>query len=388
MHRVAHNAPVIVYGEGSSAVFTIQALLQRGEHVVWAAGSGAKLLPVMPYVKSELALATLQQAQLFLEGEASFAKGTFHRVFRNKSFKMPSWKRTADLSVQASAFEEMVSDTERTFCGLQEFKITNVQITALEQMLREKIDSNALVTKVSTAPVVELEVFEQGGKIQFANGFITEFKQFFYCDSFAELKSIPKLFTILKHQVGNVKSANFQSALQVVFTHSVPLLQTLETGLMIPLTREAGENTDRHVIGYFIEPMKSIWTVFLQPEEVEENHEIMKKLRRMKQALNKAFDSPDFLPEGMKEFMATVQKEQVRFEESYLATSGSLKASAANADFVLLSDSLGFSSSLERIATEFGYDAAAVMDSSMEMGIDLSAIPNREEPAHQFDHTV
>ncbi len=354
------TTPVIVFGEGSAAVFLIQKLVQKGEQIIWAAGSGARLLPVMPSVNSELALATLLDAQKGLTDEVyanPIEMGIFHRVFRNKAFKLPSWKRTSDVVAQKQAFAELVWDPEQAYLGVQEHRIAGVSPADIETRLRELLKNHPQITPVSAAPIVELEILEKGGKIQFANGFITEFKQFYFCDSLNELKAIPKLLTVLKHQMGNVKSSKMMSALQVVFTHREPLNQAIETGLVIPLNRDAGDAFDRDALGYFLEPLKSVWTVFLRPEEIEENHEIMKKLRKMKQALNRAFDGPDFLPAGTKEFTDTVQSEQVHFEEAFIAVEGSFKESKANRDFVLLTDAFGLTAALEQIAVQFELEA-------------------------------
>ena len=387
LNETMTKAPVIVYGEGSAAVFTVQELIQRNEMVVWATGTGAKLLPVMPFVKSDKALSALVSAQKFLTGDffsQPLEKGLFHRVFRNKGFKLPQWKKTPNLEAQTQAYQDFVWSPEQAYVGVQEFRLGGLNPATLEQTVREKLEAHPHVTKVASAPVVELEVYEHGGKIQFANGFITEFSKFFFCDSLNELKSLPKLLTVLKHQMGNVRSSSMMSILQVVFSHSEALMQPMDTGLMIPLNREAGESFDRNTLGYFIEPTKSMWTVFLQPEEVEENHEIMKKLRKLKQALNKAFDSPEFLPEGKKEFMATVEKEQFRFEESYLATEGSFKVSKANSDFVLLTDAFGFSAALEKIADHFELETVSMEDAietkaDADVGVDMTGVLSLED---------
>ena len=350
------QTPVLVFGEGSAAVFLIAQLLKHNESIVWVKDSGSQVWPVMPYVKSELALGALIDSHQTITNEVfsnSIEKGTAHRVFRNKGFKMPSWKRSSNLTNQQQAFEEMVWTPEQSYLGVTELRVAGLSTMKIEQDLRAAIEIHPLVKKIEMAPVVEFEVFDHGGKVQFSNGIITEFKQLFYCGPLAELKAIPKLSTVLKHQVSKAKANSAVSALQVMFQHSEPLLQSIETGLVIPMNRDSGETFDRDVLGYFAEPNRSIWTVFLQADEIEENHEIMKKLRKLKQSLNKAFDSPDFLPQGKKDFMSTVEKEQVRFEAGFLVIEGEYKPSTANSDYVLLNDSFGLTYALEQIAHRF-----------------------------------
>lgn len=394
----AHQAPVLVFGEGSASVYLIAQLIKHGESIVWVKDSGSQVWPVMPYVKSELALGALIDSHQALTSEvfaSPIEKGTAHRVFRNKGFKMPGWKRSSNLEAQQQAFEEMVWAPEQAYLGVTELRVAGLSTFKIEQELRAALEIHPSVKKVEMAPVVEFEVYENGGKVQFTNGVITEFKQVYYCGPLAELKAIPKLSTVLKHQVSKAKTSSAVSVLQVMFQHSEPLLQTIEAGLVIPMNRDSGETFDRDALGYFVDPTHSIWTVFLQADEIEENHEIMKKLRKLKQSLNKAFDSPDFLPNGKKDFMATVEKEQVRFEAGFLVIEGEYKPSSANADYVLLNDSFGLTYALEQIANRFDIPAlefsvdvveGEVMDhdDSNELLENIQSIPSAPQADAQF----
>lgn len=340
------NAPVIVFGDGSSSVYLIHQLLRRGDRIIWVEGSGSKLLPVMPQVQSEQALGILADAaeSAGISHSRRVEKGFCHRVFRSKAFKLPLWKK----SVEQTWAPELLQ------LGDQELRVEGMDPILIEESLRTSFEGNPQVTRVQNAPVIEFEVQEAGGKIQFANGLLTEFKQFYFCDDLSALKSFPKLQTIFKNQMKGIRPGARVGALQVVFHHSTPLKQFLNQGLVIPMNRESGEAFDRNVLGYFVEPTRSVWTVYLQPSECEENHEIMKKLRKLKQSLNRAFESPEFLPEGKADFIATVEREQVRFEEHALWTGGSLEQSASNPDFTLFSDAFGLTPALARLAVHFG----------------------------------
>jgi hypothetical protein len=350
------QAPILVFGDGSASVFLISQLLKKQESVIWVKDAGSQIWPVMPHVKSELALGALLDCYQFVSNDVfanPIEKGTAHRVFRNKGFKMPAWKKSSHADAQQKAFEELVWEPEQSYLGVNEFRITGLSTMKIEEELRSAFDSHPLLKKIELAPVVEFEVFEHGGKVQFSNGFITEFKQLYYSGSLSEIKMIPKLASVLKHQIGKARSNSAVSALQVVFQHDEPLLQTIENGLVIPMNRDAGESFDRDVLGFFPDPNRSVWTVFLQADEIEENHEIMKKLRKLKQSLNKAFDEQGFIPSGKKDFMSTVIKEQVRFEPGFIVFEGNFNESTNNSDFVLLNDSLGITYALEQIAKRF-----------------------------------
>jgi hypothetical protein len=346
------TAPVIVFGESSASVFLIHELVKQNESVLWLNGSGTRLIPVMPYVKSEHALAVLLGAQHDLSEENEvrpLERGTFHRVFRNKSFQFPVWKKAASLEAQEDAFEELMWSPEKTYLGVQEYRMGGLTPMQIESTLRAEFDSHPLVKRIQNTPILEFEVYEHGGKVQFADGLITEFKQFFYCDSLNELRTLPKLAAVFKSPLSHLKSGHSMNALQVVFHHSSALEHANDVGFVIPMNRDAGETFDRNCLGYFLDERTSVWTVFLKPSECEDNHDIMKKLRKMKQTLNRAFDHP--------EFMSTVEKEQVRFEENCLLVDSKMKVSQSNPDFVLLPDAFGISKALEAIAERFGIEA-------------------------------
>ncbi|NDG84288.1 MAG: hypothetical protein EBX52_04525 [Proteobacteria bacterium] len=366
------NAPVIVFGEGSSAIFLLSELIERNENVFWVDGAGATLLPVQPQVKSELALGILAKnaRNLGFQTGGSIEKGLCHRVYRSKAFKPSNWKK----------MEAETWAPELFFLGADECRVEDLNPALIQESLRERLLTHPLVTRIENTPVIEFEIFPTGGKIQFAGGAMTEFRQLYFCDDFAALKAFPKLSTIFKNQMKNIRPASRFGAIQVVFHHSAPIRQVLNRGLVIPMNRDSGETFDRDVLGYFVEPTRSVWTVFLEPSECEENHEIMKKLRKLKQSLNRAFEGPEFLPEGKKDFLSTIEKEVVRFEESFLYTEGELRTSASNPDFVLLTDSLGYSKGLERIALHFGVQPL-VFDSAVEAPV-MADLDSIELPEH------
>ena len=346
------TAPIIVFGESSASVFLIQELIKQNESIFWVNGSGVRLIPVMPYVKSEKALGILLNAKRSLDPTPKtheLERGVFHRVFRNKAFKLPTWVRAANKDAQEEAFRELVWKPEQTFLGTQEFRLQGITPVQIETELRKSFETHPSIRKIQNTPIVEFEVYEQGGKVQFADGAMTEFKQFYFCDSLSELKALPKLAPVFQYPLSGMKSNQMMNAIQVVFHHSGTLNQPTDIGFVIPLNRDAGEDFDRDVLGYFLDDRTSVWTVFLKPSECEENHEIMKKLRKLKQALNRAFEGADFL--------SSITEEQFRFEENCLMVEGHLKVSHSNMDFVLLPDSFGFTHALDALAERFKIEA-------------------------------
>jgi hypothetical protein len=77
--------------------------------------------------------------------------------------------------------------------------------------------------------------------------------------------------------------------------------------VIVPLTVNPGENSASHVIGRFVNTdrgLESFWTGFLTDAEVEDNNEILKKIKQAKRAIERAIPG----------FTASVEREAVTFE--------------------------------------------------------------------------
>jgi hypothetical protein len=88
--------------------------------------------------------------------------------------------------------------------------------------------------------------------------------------------------------------------------------------------KEAGEDVQRNVWGYFYAGgATSVWTLLIAPDEVEDNHEIAKKFRRLKQTVERMLAGAEWLSgKSAGEFMSTIAGERVRFEESLISGKG------------------------------------------------------------------
>jgi hypothetical protein len=123
--------------------------------------------------------------------------------------------------------------------------------------------------------------------------------------------------------------------------------------------KEAGEEFQRNLWGSFSsDGSRSVWTVFLTASEVEDNHEIAKKLRRMKQTLDRMFAGTEWVPAGKSEFMANVHDEQVRFEEAMVFGAGEppreiLNVPKAGGVF-FVTDGYGPAPALDQVVTLLG----------------------------------
>jgi len=106
------------------------------------------------------------------------------------------------------------------------------------------------------------------------------------------------------------------------------------------------------------EGKRSIWSVTLAEDECEDNHSIAKKLRRIKQSLDKMFTGTEWLPENVKSFMDTIVTEQVRFEEGMVFSKGDVMNEASHLpkmeNVCFVTDAFGPSSSMLQVLSVLG----------------------------------
>ena len=90
--------------------------------------------------------------------------------------------------------------------------------------------------------------------------------------------------------------------------YSNPLSQTV----IIPLTVSPEKGKASHVVGRFVEGaqgLESVWFGFLTDEEVEDNNEILKKIKHAKRAIDRALPG----------FLDSIEREAVTFEPRMFA---------------------------------------------------------------------
>ncbi len=152
----------------------------------------------------------------------------------------------------------------------------------------------------------------------------------------------------------------------------------VQEGFFGAISREAGEETERHVWGYFTgDGMKSYWTICLSSDEAEDNHAIAKKLRRMKNSLDKMFTGTSWVPEGKADFLSNVRSEQVRFEDAILFSEGEDPREAITLDrlegIYFLTDGYGPTSAFRQVDT-------ALKAAGLEIKVPSSELPT-ESPS-------
>lgn len=321
---------LVVVGEGWAALGLLGFLSTNpdltGRPLVWISGTGARMFPALPSLEAGEGTtgpehwARLTQCLGIEAGE--LRSGSYLREFRNKAFRNPSWEKTHTLEERRGVRDEELWAPERSIAPVHETRFA-LSIAEIESQVREKLLAKAEAGIIRRIESIPLAAFEAPGglleSIKLGNGETIQCERFFFADRWgmiSQIEGMPK-------GIPFVRSRDPVGVLQAALTHEVPVAAGATEGFFNTLHKEAGEEADRHLFGYFTsDGARSFWTLCFSPEEAEDNHAIAKKLRRMKNALDKMFPTQPWLPEGKPDFMSNVKGEQVRFEEGVVYAKG------------------------------------------------------------------
>jgi hypothetical protein len=298
-----HHQAVVV-GEGFGALLSLTFLkkIKGLDDVLWIPGSGARLMPPVPMF--EMGHEWVLWKALLAHG-LDFGTpmgGQSLREFKNKSFRVPAWAKASAIEseMRAELRNAEVTHFERWFVPSLEVSFS-ASLTEIELKLRESVLAMG-VPRLEGVPVEEIEHLkaERKSVLKLGSGESVSTDLLIYADMLW-VKGLPKS-----------ASRKGVSAIQAIFEHTLDGPDvSLEAGFWAPLTRDAGEEFPPCVWGHFFDQGKrSIWTTFVGEEQSEDNHEISKKLRKMKAAFEKMFEN------------VKIVSESVRFEANVLAAAG------------------------------------------------------------------
>ncbi|MBY0470234.1 hypothetical protein K2X30_03635 [bacterium] len=362
--------PTVVIGEGWVALATVAQLQKAGTPFTWLSGTGSRLTPPFSSLQlvedkgDETGLAQSPGLMAWLElardvlpasdsQEVVLQNGDFLREFRNKAFREATWTKAPNFESRKEVQEEELWGPEIRLAGIYgaRFELSLVEI---ENLVRK----NHVDLLQIQSPLQEVVI--KKGEIQsviVGSGQEIPCKQLVFADRWSVLagvKGFPKVHTLTRKlaPVG---------VLQATFSHKIPVAAEIRENFFCALHKDAGEEFQRNVWGYFFEGgKKSVWTVLIGSEESEDNHEIAKKLRKIKQTLNRIFVGPEWIPADFKDFDSTVEQETVRFEEGSLYTEGKIIQSPSvlpdAAGVYLLTDGFGPLAALQQVAVLLGRD--------------------------------
>jgi hypothetical protein len=356
---MSENQSIVVIGDGWAALGLVGFLAHAGRSVSWVTGTGSRIVSPMPGVKAgsesgfeETGGAIWSQLASDFSIEAgTLTEGSFLREFRNKAFREPVWMKAPTPEDRRESRNELLWAPERVFAPAFEARM-QLSLAEIEQGVREKLAQMPNVRRIEGVPVQSIQAQDQ--KIQsvtLATSEVIACERVFYADRWNAISQIEGL---PKGALSFARKREPMCVLQASLVHETPVATGVQESFFGSISREAGEETERHVWGYFTsDGTKSFWTICLSSEEAEDNHAIAKKLRRMKNSLDKMFTGTSWIPEGKADFLSNVRSEQVRFEESILFSEGEDPRDAISLErlegIYFLTDGYGPTSALRQV---------------------------------------
>lgn len=333
---------VVIVGNHWSALSSLAVLSkQPGLELTWIKGSGMTYAPITANLSSEASAQFLKQLAFDLDIElGDLSEGSFVREYKGKGF----------YPVEQS--DELWS-AEKNLISTQEYRFEKSWIE-IEQEIRTKLD----LMEINTIHEVPVEKIESS-RVILASGQVVEFDQCVYADDWGTLKSVegvPKQIQSGDEKISIIrfqKEFNPVSCVQVRFEHSPIGSDVLESFCVLPAKDPGEKKAIRKVWGYFFDGgRQSVWSYFITQEETEDNHFITKKIRRLKQALNKVFTGSEWQIEPEKSFTDHVTKEKVGFAESafYSDRQPITHLSSLSESILLLTDGFGLGQALMQVS--------------------------------------
>lgn len=360
----------VVIGDGWTALASVGFLIQNQTPVVWIANTGARMFSALPTLDNGPGVELWQRlARGFGIETGAPVSGSFLREFRNKAFREPSWIKAPTPETRVEVQKESLWAPELRLAPLWEARFPE-SLTEIESKIRMLLTGDseegapwrALIRRIEEIPVGSFKI--EGDRIKsvvLGSGEEIACETVLYADrwdALPRIQGLPKNLPFIRRREP-------ASALQAQFGHDQAIGAGVMEGFYSTLHKESGEEFERHLWGHFsTDGMKSYWTVCLTGDEVEDNHQIAKKLRRLKTGLDKMFTGSSWLPEGKAEFMTNVVGEAVRFHESVVFAEGErsddpvLHSAAQGIQF--MTDGYGPASALIQVARALGLPEATV----------------------------
>lgn len=374
-----NSKPVVVIGDGWAALAAAGFLASSGIEVRWVGGTGTRMLT--PLASLEWGPGVLVWNELASKlgvdcGE--HRQGIFLREFRNKAFREPAWAKAPTPDLRLEVRDELLWAPERRLMGAFDSRF-DLSLHEIEEKMRSALVAEKFpnLQKIENIPVKGFE--KEGNQVVatlLGSGLKIECDQVIYADRWGVLpllEGVPKPLSFLRKR-------DPMGVLQASFVHSTPILVGVRESFFAAMARESGEKIageklaekklaekklGRHVWGCFsLDGQRSTWTLCLSPEEVEDNHEIAKKFRRLKSTLDKVFSSSGLLPAGIESFNSTLSEEHVRLAEELVFSEGSaeslVREPPQDSGIVFLTDGYGPSWAFHQVGAALGINPSSL----------------------------
>lgn len=323
------NRSIIIIGEGWAAQTAALLASESYSSIHWVSGSGAHLLPAtssMPMGSGAVYLEKMYNSLVqsgAIEGEAAeLIRGSFLREFRNKAFREPVWTASPTPDFKQESLMEWLWEGEINLPAIFEVRFQDSQLEIFEA-IRSYLLKKESIKRYEGFPAAAIEKSVDGQfSVTLANGEKISSDQVIYADRLSNLRQIQGVSGIKTGKT--MKVLDFErkmkplSAVQLLINHQMPIGAGVVEHFFMPLHRESEDTHVHQVWGYFTQDgSRSIWTVILDSQDAEDNHAVAKRIRRMKQTLNRTF-TEGWLPTGTQELTQLTASEQVRMEENVI----------------------------------------------------------------------
>lgn len=372
------SQPVVVVGDGWAALAAVAFFVHTGVKVCWIAGTGSRLLAAHAGIEEEVGSEFwIHLAHLYQIPVGELHKGMFLREFRNKAWREPLWNRSINSAERAEVLKELLWEPERRFVLNHEVRLEKA-LFELEEELRKILLAGDVphLRRIEGLPLSGF-LTEDGGirGVKLGSGEEILAQQVVYADRWSilpTLENFPKTLSFMRKRGPT-------GVLQASFLHEPSLKEGVLESFFAPMHKESGEKIERHFWGCISsEGKRSVWALCLSPEEAEDNHEIAKKLRKLKSGLDKAFAGSDLIASGSATFTSTVSEEQIRFEEEVVFSEGEELSSPIElpqvAGLLLMTDGYG--------------PGFAIMQVGSALGVDVLRPDSKSEGMNMSDSTV
>lgn len=254
---------IVVVGEGWAALGAVAVIHAHGQltseptEIIWVVGTGARMIAPVATLEasSEEQVDGLVGHQVwetlarhFSVPAGDWETGSFLREFRNKAFREPVWTKAPTPESRKDVRDETLWEPERVFAPIFEGRFS-LPLGDLEENLRAQVCALPGVRRIEEAPVTAIHARADGpSRVELASGESFECAKVVFADrwsSLAGVEGLPKRLAFMRGRepVG---------ALQAIFTHKQPVTTGLRENFFAALHKEAGEEVQRHVWGYFL----------------------------------------------------------------------------------------------------------------------------------------
>jgi len=356
-----NSKPVVVVGDGWAALGSVGFLVSSGIEVRWVTGTGARMMAPLACLEEGPGVRVWAELASKLSIDCGKPQqGSFVREFRNKAFRQPAWTKSPTPQIRAEVRDEVLWAPERRFVGAFDARF-ELTLGEIEEEMRKRLTSLNFpnLKKFEGVPISTLKKEkDQVTAITLGSGEEIQCEQVIYADRWGllpKLEGLPRPLAFLrKREPTGVLQANFR--------HDPPVGAGVLESFFAPLHRESGETVERHAWGCFSSDGKrSTWTLCLAPDQVEDNHEIAKKLRRLKSTLDKIFSNNGFISAENTSFSATLVEEQLLFSEELVFSEGVPPSEPLThptlSGILFLTDGYGPSWAFHQVGTALGIEA-------------------------------